>query len=297
MLVRSESEYAHLTLPRGSTKLRVQSGRMSEEKAPRELNVTLPAPLQGTPALGDTFVLLPLAEEGGILARLDLETGLLTKLLNWRAVGAEAQARGYVVLFHRGEGVMTDGARGLFRISSSDGKTWTKGREKPFAHRITGPPVLLQGEDAGSLGMCVADASNTITILDFDRLNVRQSWLMPGKITAGPFARGSQIGCVVERNLLVWINPKEKESVWEYRFADILGEPHLIGDDLIVGDVAGRFVALDPKDGGPRGPVLTLKANVAATAAPLPFGPGRAFVPLTDGTIVILPLAKLRAAK
>ena len=69
---------------------------------------------------------------------------------------------------------------------------------------------------------------------------------------------------------------------------------HLIDGVLVVGDVAGQFIALDPVSGRRLGAKLTLKANVAPTAAPLPFGPGRAFVPLTDGTIMILPLEKLR---
>ena len=78
------------------------------------------------------------------------------------------------------------------------------------------------------------------------------------------------------------------------RNADIVGEPHIIDGALVVADVAGHFRALEPSSGGRLGPGLIMKANVAATAAPLPFGPGRAFAPLTDGTIVLVPLEKLR---
>jgi hypothetical protein len=63
---------------------------------------------------------------------------------------------------------------------------------------------------------------------------------------------------------------------------------------LVVADVAGQLIALDPATGRPLGAGITFKANVAATAAPLPFGAGHAFVPLTDGTIILAPLEKLR---
>lgn len=296
LLVR-ESTYVYLTLPRGSMKLSVQIGEAPGDRKPRSLDVMLPAPLQGTPALEKGFLLLPLAEADGIMGRIDLETGALTKDLNWRAAGAELHARGHIVLWNTTDGVLTDGSRGIIRIGSSDGKTWTKRLEKQLAHRITSSPVVIPTPEAGKTKLCVADASDTLTLLDSDRLNVLQSWSMPGKITAGPFVRAGKLGCVVGRNLLVWLDPNEKQVMWQYDFADIVGEPHLIDGDLIVADVAGRFVALDPKDGRPQGPVLTLKANVAATATPLRFGAGQVFVPLTDGTVVILPLEKLRAVK
>ena len=43
----------------------------------------------------------------------------------------------------------------------------------------------------------------------------------------------------------------------------------------------------------PVGAILTLKMNAAASA-PVPFGPNRAFVPLTDGTMIVPPLEKFR---
>ena len=103
------------------------------------------------------------------------------------------------------------------------------------------------------------------------------------------------------RNHLVWLapdQPDDEKSRWEYGFdADIVGAPNLIDGDLVVADVAGQFVALNPSDGVRLGAGLTLTANVAASAAPVRFGAGRAFVPLTDGTVILLPLAKLRTAK
>jgi hypothetical protein len=61
-----------------------------------------------------------------------------------------------------------------------------------------------------------------------------------------------------------------------------------------VADQSGRVVGLDPKTGRQAGLPYVFSANVSATAAPLPFGAGRLFVPLSDGTAVLLPVRLLR---
>ena len=188
--------------------------------------------------------------------------------------------------------VVTDGSRGLQRIACADGKSWDKRASTQLSHRIVATPLLVM--DAGKPRLCVADASDTLTLLDADRLTVLKRWTMPGKITAGPFVRAGKIGCIAGKSRLVWLDPNQDGPLWQYSVPDIIGEPHLIDGILVIADAAGQFRALDPSSGRPLGPVLTLKANVAATAAPLPFGLGRAFVPLTDGTAMVLPLAKLR---
>jgi hypothetical protein len=263
--------------------LRVEIG------ADKVLNVKLRAPLHGTPALGDGFLLFPLAN--GILVHMNL-AGELKDGPDWRAIGADDFARGHVVMLSDGDFLLTDGARTIQRLTSVDFKTKAT---RQMAFRIVRPPVVLPAADKAGPRVCVLDASDTLTLLDADRLTPLRSWQMPGKVTAGPFVRAGKIGCVVGRKQLVWLDPNQDKAAWEYGFdADVIGEPHLIDGVLVVGDVAGQFIALDPGSGRPLGAKLTLKANVAPTAAPLPFGEGRAFVPLTDGTIMILPLAKLR---
>jgi hypothetical protein len=229
----------------------------------------------------------------GIIAQVNLQEKTLTKGLDWRAVGAEEKSRGHLVLIDPTNCVFTDGSTGLVRIGSTDGKSWAKRAEaKKLAHRINRPPVLLEGVKPR---LCVADASDTLTLFEADKLKELQSWNMPGKITAGPFVRAGKIGCVVGRKQLVWLDPEQKKIAWDYTFdADIVGEPHFMEGRLMVADVAGQFHELDPSNGTRIGTVLTLKANVAATASPLPFGSGQAFAPLTDGTIMLVPLTKLR---
>jgi outer membrane protein assembly factor BamB len=258
----------------------------------RTLRTQLPATVQGGPALDKDFVLLPLAN--GILVRISLADGGIVHGPDWRALGAEAETQGHVSILGGADFLVTDGSRGLQRLHIADGKIWDKRAELQLAHRIVTAPVVLNRTQAKKEA-CVLDASDTLTLVDADRLTVLRNWQMPGKVTAGPFVRAGKIGCVVAKNRLVWIDPSEKTPAWEYAFvADVVGAPHLMDGMLVVGDIAGQFVALDPATGRPLGPDLTLKANLAPVAAPLPFGPGRAFAPLTDGTIVIVPLDKLR---
>jgi outer membrane protein assembly factor BamB len=295
ILLTRESSYVQLTLPHAGKKARIQVGQLAGDDKIRAFKVDLTAPPQGAPALGDGFLLWPSAEADGIIVRINLQDGSLAKDFNWRAVGAEDQARGHLVLLGPAECVVTDGSRGVARVVSIDGKSWIKRAEAKLSYRITVAPLILPAAENGKPRLCVADASDTLTLLESDRLTVLKRWTMPGKITAGPFVRAGKVGCVVGRNRLVWLDPNQDNPAWEYTFdADIVGEPHIIDGNLVVADVAGQFRALEPSSGGRLGPGLTLKANVAATAAPLPFGPGRAFAPLTDGTIVLVPLEKLR---
>jgi hypothetical protein len=117
-------------------------------------------------------------------------------------------------------------------------------------------------------------------------------------ITAGPFSRGKWVGCVVDRRRLVWFDPGKDQPLWGYgtpRNDELVGQPHLVGDVLLVADATGRFVGLDPETGKERGPGYELQAAVAPATAPVAFGKDRAFVPLTDGTVLLLPMRHFRA--
>ena len=74
----------------------------------------------------------------------------------------------------------------------------------------------------------------------------------------------------------------------------IVGQPQLVEGLLIVADLSGRFLALDPVTGRPCGPGRVLQGSVAPAASPVAFGPGQVFAPLTDGTVLLLSLDELR---
>jgi hypothetical protein len=145
--------------------------------------------------------------------------------------------------------------------------------------------------------LCVADVDGTVFLFEGPELRPLGQWPLKGKITAGPFVRGNRIGCVVDRRRLVWLDPARPERpLWEYESpgGGIVGQPHLIEGLLVVADQSGRYVALDPAVGKPRGPGYVLRASVAPAVSPVPFGPGQAFAPLTDGTVLLLSLHHLR---
>jgi outer membrane protein assembly factor BamB len=297
----------------GPAKLRARRVLPSGASTVKTFN--LPAAPAGTPALGDGFVVLPLAN--GVALRIEvrgaaavgevslgpavlavraaLGGGTVSAGPNWRAPGADDQAPGHVVALGGSDFLLTDGSRGLSRVSWAGPKDFAKraGNDKAFARRIVAPPAVLPAK-GGAPRVCVADASDTVTLLDAERLQVVRRWALPGKLTAGPLVRGSGVLCVVDRKRLVWIDP-DREEPWEYGLpSDVAGEPQLVDGALVVADVESRFLALDPETGSPLGPGYTLRANTAPVSAPVPFGPGRLLVPLDDGTLLLLPMQKLR---
>jgi hypothetical protein len=150
----------------------------------------------------------------------------------------------------------------------------------------------------------VADHKGVVMLLKKDSLGLARKWTLPGRITAGPFLRGDRVGFVVDHTRLAWLDPSKEEAPWVYQTRGdaklkqepprIVGEPQQIDDMIVVCDESGQFVGLDPKDGKPRGDGYTLKSAVAPAAPPVAFGPGRAFAPLTDGTIMLLSLDRLK---
>jgi hypothetical protein len=220
--------------------------------------------------------------------------------LDWRALRADEGAPGHVVPFQEDEYLFTDGSNGLSRLR------WGKGRDDKTLKRVVlparivaAPIVLPRANPEEEVQVCVADANGVVTFLRGPELIEVRQWRLEGKITAGPFLRGRHIACVVDHLQLVWLDLARKELLWQYTLRDkgvlgIVGQPQLVGDLLLVADLSGRFVALDPATGQPRGRGYTLQAGAAPTATPVAFGPEHAFVPLSDGTIFLLPLAFVR---
>jgi outer membrane protein assembly factor BamB len=260
-----------------------------------EKSVELPAAPAGSPAVGATGLLLPLAD--GTLLRVPLppDPGGAVTGPDWRTARGNVAARGYVVWINDTDLLTSDGGRGLTHWAWPFPKTWTSPGTVELSERarISAAPVVLPGKD--EVRVCVATADGVLTLLRGQDLEEVRHWELGGKITTAPFERGGRVGCVVDRRRLVWIDPERQDPVWEYRSPgeEIVGQPQVIENMLVVADEAGRFVGLDMATGRPRGPGFTLKASVAPAASPVAFGPGRAFAPLTDGTVLLLSLPHL----
>jgi outer membrane protein assembly factor BamB len=261
------------------------------------------APLHGTPALVGNLLVLALAD--GSLARVPLPVTNTSLVLGddyfWRSEDAAPETRGHVLALGPDRFVVTNGSRGFKVWQKNPNGGWTtvgdETEELELENRIASAPVLLSLNN-GAAEMCVADAAGVVWIVVVQpdgRLKVRTSWDVHGKVTAGPFLRtvGNQqrIGCVVDQRRLAWIDPQVPDIAWTYETQDkpIVGQPEVVGDVVVVADQAGRFVGLDPATGKADGPGYTLRGSIAPTTTPVGFTPTRIFVPLSDGTIILLP--------
>jgi hypothetical protein len=115
-------------------------------------------------------------------------------------------------------------------------------------------------------------------------------------VTAGPWVIDGKLAVVVDRRKLVWVDAAKAELLWTASLDDgdgIESAPQMMDGRLVVADLSGRFVALDPATGRRLGAGYRHPAEVAPAAAAVPFGPGRLFAPLTDGSVLLLPLADL----
>jgi len=274
------------------------------KKATEAQGLEFPGTLGGTPALGNGCVLLPLTD--GTVLRLALTSGARPDDgPHWRAPHADPTSRGHVVWLGGDDFLITDGSRGLQRFRVP-GKLWEAidRKKQELQERIVGAPLLLSpGDEKNPLQLAVGDTAGNIIFLEEDRKKPDGSrfkevrrWALGGKITAGPFLRGDRIGCVLDRRELVWIDPTKALPLWWRCVCSndgIVGQPQLIGDSIVVADLAGRFLALDPKSGDPRGSGYTLKASAAPAGAPVAFGKESVFAPLTDGTVLLLSLEQL----
>jgi outer membrane protein assembly factor BamB len=256
-----------------------------------EGSAALPAPPAGRPALGPSAVVLPLTD--GQLCRITLDAAPRAVVgPTWRSPGARSDARGHVVHWKDEEFLVSDGSRGLRRLVwPADGNyEMDMQTSVELSQRAIGSIARLTGG-----GVAVADAGGTVTLLRGDRPTPARRWQV-GPVTAGPWTVGDQIAVVVDRRKLVRLNPDADTAVWTYTTAGdgIETPPRLVDGAWVVADVSGRFVALDPATGKPLGAGFQVAAEAAPASAVAAFGPGRLFAPLTDGTVLLLPLSDLK---
>jgi outer membrane protein assembly factor BamB len=264
-----------------------------------EKSFSLAYPPAGLPAVGPDELLLPL--EDGALYGVRLPAGTPDMSTPaWRAGRPQAGMRCQLAWVTAGQFLTSDGSRGL-TLWKRDPRGWQASRANPdiedptakLPARVVAPPAILPPL-AGKIQVCVADADGGLSLLAGDDLAPVRRWNRLGKLSAGPFVYGSRVGCVVDRSL-VWIDPTQDEPSWKYPAQEeIVGRPQLLDGMLVVADRSGRFVGLDTKTGKEAGKGYTVKASTAPAAGVAPFGKDRAFAPLTDGTVMLLPSDHLR---
>jgi outer membrane protein assembly factor BamB len=268
--------------------MRLVVRRVDRDGAVTGGSVPLSAPLAGAPALGPNAAVMPLAD--GQLFRVALEPTDLKPALGptWRPPGVRPDTRGEVVHISGDEFLVSDGNRRLWHLTWRGGSDYQLDSRRPLE---LSAPLARLGEGAV---IAVADTGGAVSLVRGDRPVVVRSW-RPGPVTAGPWTVGDRLAFVVDRRKLVWLNPEADQPVWVYASPGdgIEAPPRLVDGKLIVADLAGRFVALDPANGKPLGGGYQFPAEAAPAGPVAAFGNGRLFAPLTDGSVLVLPLTEL----
>ncbi|MBY0227738.1 MAG: PQQ-like beta-propeller repeat protein, partial [Gemmataceae bacterium] len=164
--------------------------------------------------------------------------------------------------------------------------------------RIASLPVPLDGQR-----LAVADAAGGLTLVRVagdGSLSKLRRYDLGGTATAGPFVRetaaGPRLAVVVDGTRLVWIDPAKKAESWRWPAAKgeaLVGEPVMAEGKVALADQSGRYVLLDEATGKEVGQGHRLSGSVSPASGPVPFGKGRLLAPLSDGTLLLLPMEKL----
>jgi outer membrane protein assembly factor BamB len=273
----------------------------------RERRVQLVAPLEGTPAVAGPLLVLPLADGDLHHLRWKADTPEAKLGPDWRVRRAAPDARGHVVALGGDRVLTTDGSRSLIVYQAGD-KEWrqlpTPEAALELKDRIIAPPVRLPNKAKDEV--CVVDAGGVVTLLEVaadGSLKVMREWKVGVRGNAARLfvrlqGKEVRVGCVVEQDpsRLAWIDPQREEPAWEYHAEGaIVGAPEMVDGLLVIADRKGTYTAVDPRTGKADRPGYTLRAgSIAPAAAPVSFGRGRVFAPLTDGTVMMLPMSVLR---
>lgn len=256
---------------------------------------SLRARVAGPPALMKDALIAAL--ENGVFVHVPLTDPRVTSGPNWPAAAIEDPGPRYVVFLGGADVLVTDGHRAMkvYRWPSAT-QVFPLGEEYKLPQRIAAIPVVLAEERSEPpYRIAVADVGGTLHLLQGPPFTPLRSWPLGGKITSGPVVLGKHLACVVDHRRIVWLDPGSDEPLWAYSLdADVVGQPCLVDQTVVVATVAGQFLGLDAATGSPRGPGYTLRANVAPSVAPVPLGAGRLFAPLSDGTVLLLSLKQLQ---
>ncbi|MFN4261195.1 MAG: PQQ-binding-like beta-propeller repeat protein [Gemmataceae bacterium] len=276
--------------------LRLLVRRFTVDETPRRWEIPLPAPLAGQPALGEDCLILPL--RNGVLYQWKLGApGPLQGGMDWRHPFADPNAPGHVLHLGEDDFLVTDGSTGLNQVYWPIGRVWKSKNVNEGnvldIQRIVAAPVLTPGSDMKS-HICLADVRGAVLLLQRESFKPLRRWQLGGTITAGPFARGTHLGCVLDQRRLVWLHPDQDQPSWEYTAAaDIVGYPHVIKRRLVVADRAGAIRLVDVETGKALGPGHIVSSIAVPTTAPIAFGTDHVFTPLSDGTLLILTVSDL----
>jgi hypothetical protein len=266
--------------------------------------------LAGRPVIMGTHLMLPQAD--GMVARVPIPYNAMGPGLEvgppWRAERGSPQAKCHIASLGGDRFVTSDGGTSLFvyewQANRNVYQMLPKDRGNDPALALTGLVNGLVVIPGKVTRIVASDSTKTLTMAELQpngALEVKRTWTLDGNVTMGPFVtqtkEGPRIGCVMERAWLVWINPESKTPQWKYPSPGndaFVGEPTLVGEHLMIADQSGLFVAVDVKTGRPIGDGYKLRGSVAPAASPVPFHKDRLLAPLSDGTMMLLGMDRLK---
>jgi hypothetical protein len=273
-----------------------------------------PSPLRGTPIVTDSMIVLPLAN--GVVARLALPLGPNPKLAmgpNWSSNKSPPEAICRLTALGSDTFLASDG-RGLTNwqwplLGNYLPLPKDKDPDKPTLNlkdgSLTADPVLLPEVKGKPRQVCVADVTGAVTLLTVaadGNLKPGTRWKLGGQITAGPFVEvlpggATRIACIIDNHRLIWLDPEKEAILWTHHGNPrpaLVGRPRLVGGMVVVADDSGLIVGLDPVKGTVVGKELRLQGSTAPAASPVGFGDDRLFAPLSDGTVLLPLLSRMR---
>ena len=263
----------------------------------RTSTISIPASIAGTPAVSGTAIVVPLAD--GSLARAPL-TGESRRDIgpNSRAPRRIARcampcpglAKRRILGLGRQSPAVAAALARRHTVRTRNGPSVRTWRE------VNWSAIRLPEENLA----IVADTSGTVSLIRGPSPRVKHTWRVgtaAEPITSGPWVVGERAYVIVNHHKLVALDPMNDKPAWIYESPGdgIVFAPALIDGRLIVADQAGTYVALDAATGTALGPGFHHPAVVAPASAPVAFGIGRIFAPLTDGSALVLKVADLIA--
>jgi hypothetical protein len=277
-----------------------------------EVSYLLESAPQGTMAVNSQAVVIPCRD--GKLRELPLSgAGKLPTTFNWRDTEFGPQTVGYAAFAEEGHLLVSDGGRKIQQWRrGAPTEPWRKVDDVLEMPARIVAPILIMETDKKERFIVAGDENGAVVQFKAGDLATARQWSLQGKITKGPFARGNRIGCVVDGRKLFMLDgaaervPDSVSPIYVNTRNDndmIVGEPRLLGNLLLVAEVASGFTWLDPASGAVKardGLGLTADDDksikirqrtqtlVTPATGAVQLSAAQAIAPLSDGTFLIL---------
>jgi hypothetical protein len=266
-------------------------------------SVPIPAPLAGNPIFMGSMMVIPLAN--GSIYRISLSKEMTTaeEGPTWRNERLTPEVICTLAAISEEEFLSTDGNRSMVRWHwPADQNVFeTKGRLN-WTEKLLNSMSVIKVNDTPHVA--VADVKGAVSLWDINKptkpvriwRGAEKGTIPTSNVTYGPFVVGSNLGYMISSGHLVCISPTEDSPKWiskplvEGTSEGLIGQPSILGDKLILTNRSGRVSEVNLQTGERIAAGWSLVGNVAPSSAPIPADEKHLLVPLTDGTLLLVPI-------